>query len=187
MDPDNQGAFYYLSLVKQAIYGREEHNRAAHAGDALVEIAKAWSPKVGIGLPVPNPYVTNTDIHTGVGREVIYRKLNNIRLDNIPWADGLPLSEVIRWLNEQAKARDPEKKGVNFIFNPNVEAPSVASTGGGGPGGQGAFPGGQGAFPGAAPVPGQINPATGLPEAARGKRRRHFRGSQHHQRQAAIE
>ena len=130
----------------------------------MVEISKAWSPKVGIGLPTPNPYVTNTDIHTGVGREVIYRKLNNIQLDSISWADGLPLSEVIRWLNEQAKARDPEKKGINFVFNPNVEAASVArhrrrrSR-------RPAVP----AFPARSPArsrPIQLNPATGLPEAA---------------------
>src|ERR1035438_8214957 len=88
LDSDNQGAFYYLSLVKQANYAREEHNRTTQAQDSIVQISKAWSPKVGIGLPVPNPYVTNTDIHTGVGREVLYRKLDNIRLDSISWADG---------------------------------------------------------------------------------------------------
>ena len=148
LDPDNRGAFYYLNLVNQANYGREEHNRTTQAQNNMVQVAKAWSPKVGIGLPVPNSYVTNTDIHTGVGREVIYRKLNNLRLDTISWPDGLPLSEVIRYLIDQSKARDPDKKGINFIFNPNVESASAA--------------GGPGAGPG---VPGPLNANTGLPEA----------------------
>jgi len=149
MDPDNQGAFYYLNLVRQANFAREEQNRTTQAADSMVKVSQAWSPKVGIGLPVPNPYVTNTDVHTGVGREVIYRKLNNIRLDGVSWPDGLPLSEVIRYMTEQSRLRDPEKKGINFIFNPNVEA-SAAANGPGGPGGLG-VPGG----------PVQLNGATG--------------------------
>ena len=64
----------------------------------MVHVAKAWSPKVGIGLPVPNPYITNTDVHTGVGREALYRKLNNTRLDTISWPDGRPVSEwTVEW------------------------------------------------------------------------------------------
>jgi type II secretory pathway component GspD/PulD (secretin)/Tfp pilus assembly protein PilF len=146
LDPDNQGAFYYLSLVKQADYAREEHNRTTEGQNSMVQVSKAWSPKVGIGLPVPNPYVTNTDVHTGVGREVIYRKLNTIQLDSVSW-DGLPLSEVIHYLTEQSRLRDPDKKGINFIFNPNVEAGSVPSGTGVGPG---------------APV--ALNATTGLPQ-----------------------
>ncbi len=83
LDPDNQGAFYYLSLVQQAELRPRRARPHNPGGNRMVEISKAWSPKVGIGLPVPNPYVTNTDVHTGVGREVIYRKLNSIQLDSI--------------------------------------------------------------------------------------------------------
>ena len=45
LDPDNQGAFYYLNLVKQANYAREEHNRTTQAQDSMVQVSKAWSPK----------------------------------------------------------------------------------------------------------------------------------------------
>ena len=54
-DPNNQSAFYYLNLDKQANYAREEQNRTTQAQDNMVEVAKAWSPKAGTGLPVPNP------------------------------------------------------------------------------------------------------------------------------------
>jgi tetratricopeptide (TPR) repeat protein len=135
LDPDNEGASYYLDLVRQANYAREEHNRTTQAQNSIVQVVKEWSPKMGIGLPVPNSYVTNTDVHTGVGREVLYRKLNNTRLDSISWSDGLPLSEVIRYLTEQSRLRDPDKKGINFIFNPNVRHPAcLAAAPGAAPG-----------------------------------------------------
>ncbi|HZF01510.1 MAG TPA: hypothetical protein VE344_06395 [Methylomirabilota bacterium] len=145
LDPDNQAAVYYLNLTKQAFYGREEQKRTTAAQDAMVQVAKAWSPKVGIGLPVPNPYVTNTSIHTSVSREKIYDKLAQIHL-NISWPDGLPLSEVMRNLYDQSKIRDPDQKGVNFLFNPNQESAGAAA---------GNAPGG----------PVAVNPNTGLPPA----------------------
>ena len=54
-DPNNQGAYYYLNLDKQANFTREEQNRTTQAANSMVDVAKAWSPKLGIGLPVSNP------------------------------------------------------------------------------------------------------------------------------------
>ena len=147
LDPNNQGAFYYLSLVQQANFAREEHNRTNQAANNIAEVAKAWSPKVGIGLPVPNPYVTNTEVHTSPGREMIFSKLNSLRLESISWSNGIPLSEVIRYLAEQSKLRDPDKKGINYLYNPS-EAASPAA--GGSRAGVGA--------------PSLFNPTTGLLE-----------------------
>src|SRR5581483_3253055 len=101
-DPDNQAAFYYLNLVKQAYYEREEHKRITGQQDAMLQVQKEWTPKTGVNLPSPNPYATNMDVHTGVGREIIYNKLSRIQLDKLPWPDGLPLSEVMRYLSEQS-------------------------------------------------------------------------------------
>jgi type II secretory pathway component GspD/PulD (secretin) len=85
-------------------------------------------------------------VRTGAGREVIYNKLDHIRLDSVSWPEGLPLIEVLRNLSEQAKLRDPDKKGINFLFNPNAAAASAATTPAGGTT--------------------TIDPATGLPVAA---------------------
>ncbi len=123
LDPDNPRAFYYLSLVKEVIYAREEHNGTNSVADSRVQVPNAWSPMVGIGLPVPNPYVTNNNVHTSTGREMIYRKLNSIRLDKTPdeWANGIPLSEALRFLTASSKLHDPDKTGVNFLFDPRVK------------------------------------------------------------------
>jgi tetratricopeptide (TPR) repeat protein len=128
LDPDNQAAFYYLNLVKQAFYARQEHKRVTEAQDKMVEVEKQWSPKSGINLPVPNPYATNRNVHTGIGREMIYSKLDRLRLDNVSWPEGLPLSEALHYLTDQSKLRDPDKKGINFLFNPNQESEAGAPT-----------------------------------------------------------
>jgi len=62
---------------------------------------------------------------TGQGRQIIAGKLDQIRLDKILY-DGLPLGEVVKHLMEEAKRRDPEKKGINFVLtsNGNVDTPS---------------------------------------------------------------
>jgi hypothetical protein len=88
-------------------------------------------------------------------------KLDRIHLD--AFYDGLPLSEVVRSLSEQAKIRDPDKKGINFLINPNPDnsVSTLSPVGAGGFGG-GGFPGG--AVPGAPTV----DPATGLPVAPAG-------------------
>src|SRR5262249_5560071 len=84
-------------------------------------------------------------------------KLNSIRLDSVSY-QTLPLSEVIRNLREQTQLRDPNKQGINFLFNPNIETiPSAAEAAAGGIGGGGVRPG--------APAP-AIDPATGLPVGA---------------------
>lgn len=61
------------------------------------------------------------------GREAIYGRLNRIRLDEVSY-QNLPLSEVIRNLREQSLLRDPDKTGINFLFNPNVESTSSTAS-----------------------------------------------------------
>ena len=111
----------------------------------MVQVEKAFEKPVnrGLLLPVPNPYALTNLVHTGTGREAIYSKLDRIRLDSVSWPEGLPLGEVLRNLGDQTKLRDPDKKGINFLFNPNAPATS----GGAGAGGESTA----------------VNPATGLP------------------------
>jgi len=55
-------------------------------------------------------------VHTSRFREGLYAKLDRIRIDEFK-ADGLPLSEVIKYLDDEARKRDLDKVGVNFIIN----------------------------------------------------------------------
>jgi beta-lactamase regulating signal transducer with metallopeptidase domain len=51
-------------------------------------------------------------------------KLRALKLSEVRF-EGLPLTEVLRFLSEQSLAGDPDKKGVNFLMNPNVPAGSI--------------------------------------------------------------
>ncbi len=161
LEPDNGAAFYYLNLIKQARYDRDAHQHTVDTQSRMEQVERQWvHPAPANPLPVPNAYAETNLTHTGPGRDVIDNKLNRIRLDNVSY-DGLPLSEVIRQLSEQVRLRDPEKKGINFLINPNpdtsealaLSTPTAAGGGGGVPG----APAGLAGF---------VNPATGLPGAA---------------------
>jgi len=136
-DPHNQAAYYYLNLINEKRNVEALNRRDVASRASLVELEQAWanSPKRDL-LPIPNPYARSTSINTSRGRQIIMSKLDRIRLDK-GW-DGLPLSEVIKDLGDESRKRDPERKGINFIINPNTEAA-------------------------AAPAASAIDPATGLP------------------------
>lgn len=79
------------------------------------------SPRYGGPVPA-NPTRPNR------GKQQIEAKLNQITLTDILY-DGLPLSEVVRDLNDQARKRDPAKQGINFLIS-NVPENPVPATGG---------------------------------------------------------
>jgi len=106
-DPDNQAAFYYLSLVKENRARMEMQTNSAH------------------NLPNATPYSRGNIIHTSLERQEIYQKLNNITFDKIAFPN-LPLSEVVRILTEQTELRDPDQKGINFIINKAKPAAAVS-------------------------------------------------------------
>ena len=82
----------------------------------IIISSKAWVPPRSYVPQIP----TELDgIHTSPGREAILHKLNTILLDKTPdeWANGIPLSETLRFLiSQQSKFRDPDKTGVNFLL-----------------------------------------------------------------------
>jgi general secretion pathway protein D len=121
-DPGNSSAAYYLSLVHEQRNSHAITARNLRSKDRMVEIERAWEdPLQRDLLPQPNPHARTNLIYTSRGRQAIVSKLDRIRLDSIGW-DGLPLSEVIRNLSDEARKRDLDRRGINFIINPNVEA-----------------------------------------------------------------
>src|SRR5690606_21357697 len=75
-------------------------------------------------LRVPNPMARTNLINTSSSRQAIMSKLDQFRLDTVSY-DSLPLSEVVRSLSEEVKRRDPLKRGINFLINPNIETVSM--------------------------------------------------------------
>jgi hypothetical protein len=60
------------------------------------------------------------------GRQAIINKLESIRLDTVRY-DGLPLGEVVINLRDEAKKRDPDKRGINFLINQNMDPGEAAA------------------------------------------------------------
>ena len=56
----------------------------------------------------------------------IASKLDQIVLNEVMFND-VPLPEVLKFLDDESRKRDPEKRGLNFLINPNV-APTAAAT-----------------------------------------------------------
>ena len=127
-DPRSQAALYYLSLVYEAKYSLALKKHGVTAQQNLSEVEQAWAnPVTRELLPVPNPYARTNIIHTSPSRQAIFSKLDRIRLDSVKY-DGLPLSEVIINLSEEARKRDPEKRGINFLISQNADTSSAAPT-----------------------------------------------------------
>jgi general secretion pathway protein D len=145
-DPQNQATYYYLNLISEAEFKEALNRRDVASRQALVQVESDWAARFNREtLPQPNPYSRTNLVHTSPSRRVIYNKLDRIRLDNVTY-DGLPLTEVVKLLSEEAKRRDPERKGLNFIVNENTDT---------------ATPGGAGLA-----LPTAVDPNTGLPIAS---------------------
>jgi type II secretory pathway component GspD/PulD (secretin)/tetratricopeptide (TPR) repeat protein len=120
-DPHNEAALYYLNLVSEAKFAQSAKAHEVTMRQDIRAVEQAWaSPIKRELLPVPNPYARTNLVHTGQGRQTIITKLDRIRLDTVKY-EGLPLPEVIINLGDEAKRRDPEKRGVNFLIGQNVD------------------------------------------------------------------
>src|SRR5664279_1442015 len=121
-DPHNGAALYYLNLVSEAKFTRAAKVHEVTMRQDVRAVEQAWANPIKRELlPIPNPYArSNNLIYTGLGRQAIMTKIDRIRLDTVKY-DGLPLSEVMINLSDESRKRDPEKRGINFIVNQNVD------------------------------------------------------------------
>jgi hypothetical protein len=76
---------------------------------ALAAPFALWAQTSDVAKP---PTVTNRE------RSAITTKLGTIRFDSVNY-ENMPLSEVVKILKAETIKRDPEKKGINFMLNPN--------------------------------------------------------------------
>jgi hypothetical protein len=91
------------------------------------------------GEETPNPFYPGQSGNPSHGGK-LEAKLREIVLDEVTF-ENLPLGEVLKFMSDESRKRDPEKKGINFLIDPN---------------------------PPQTPTPGvpAIDPTTGLPVAA---------------------
>jgi general secretion pathway protein D len=132
-DPENRAAFYYLAEIKEKRYAQEARKREIMAKEKIVEVEAAWNTPLGRDtLPMANIYATTNRIYTSAGRQAIQRKLDAIVLDQWYIPGDIPLSEVIKELDSEAKKRDPDHRGLNFIISSQLDKPGPQQFGPGG-------------------------------------------------------
>ncbi len=134
IQPDNQGAHYYLDLVNARTFATEARLREINSKKLLMEVEQAWSdPVKRASLDSPNGYARTNFIHTSDKRQAIYQKLRTIRLAEWGPIDNLPLSEVIRAVSDETRRRDiatpGRTPGINFIVSGNADAAAAAAGG----------------------------------------------------------
>ncbi|MFM7804358.1 MAG: tetratricopeptide repeat protein, partial [Verrucomicrobiota bacterium] len=129
IDPDSAPAYQYLNIIRESKYTRAHREKLLTDKDKLLEVEQYWEqPKSK--LPIANPIARTNRVYTGAGRQAIYHKLDTIRINEIKF-DGLPLGEVVKYLDEQTRLRDPEKKGLAYVVNSQADLP-LATQGVGG-------------------------------------------------------
>ena len=94
--------------------------RQAPAGQVMSEARSGEANPIKRELvPVPNPYARTNVVHLGTGRQALIARLDRIRFDSVSF-DGLPLPEVVLFLADESRKRDPDKRGINFILNQGI-------------------------------------------------------------------
>lgn len=127
-DPSHDAANYYLKLVLDEKARIEAKRREIITKDGLLEIEEVWNrPMNRSRLPLSNPFATTNLVHTSKGRQKILNKLDRIRMNEVKFEE-LPLGEVVRQLKDEAKARDPDREGINFFINNNLDNVQGAGT-----------------------------------------------------------
>jgi beta-lactamase regulating signal transducer with metallopeptidase domain len=78
--------------------------------------------RYGLAIPPATGPATGGLSVTSKAKDEIETKLNEIKLKDVDY-DGLPLTEIVRDLNDQALKRDPEKAGINFLITNVSDVP----------------------------------------------------------------
>lgn len=100
----------------------KQDEAALPLGKATNQVAKKSVPASQVAvLPSPSPYVRPLVMMAPSKAKLrIEEMLDKVVLKEL-YFDGLPLSKVVRFLEEESAKQDSEKRGVNFIINSNLD------------------------------------------------------------------
>jgi len=89
LEPGNRAAIHYLQLVLDQRYRNAAVNSENTRREQILSVEQAWDKPIKRDLPVPNPWARTNLVHTGRGRQIIYQKLETIRIDELS-LDSIP-------------------------------------------------------------------------------------------------
>src|SRR6185503_13766250 len=83
LEPSNRAAIHYLQLVIDQRYRNAAVKGENTRREQVLSVEKAWEAPIKRDLPVPNPWARTNMVYTGRGRQMIYQKLESIRIDEL--------------------------------------------------------------------------------------------------------
>ncbi|HEV2318538.1 MAG TPA: M56 family metallopeptidase, partial [Verrucomicrobiae bacterium] len=86
-----------------------------------------WLTSINNRTASPGAARTHDKAVLAAGRDSIYCKLSRLRLTSVSYHDR-PLNEIMRDLRRQSLKLDPDRTGINFLFNPNGGEASSSQT-----------------------------------------------------------
>ncbi len=127
LDPYNADAHVLLkALSKQRIdyaQGAQDETRVHR----LWEVSDRWTPPISSEVQPPKSEETAGPIvRDALRQESITKKLNEIIIPEINFREAA-VSDVIPYLSNESRIRDPEKVGVNFILSSVIAGPSPST------------------------------------------------------------
>ncbi len=119
MDPKNTEAAANLKKIAEEQYQQETDQFNRFKEEVMAQVRDTWTPPVKPSKKAKSMAVTGTTEVKGTESELKRRqlmdKLKQIEITDINW-DNARLQDVVRFLMEESKIRDPEKQGVNIIL-----------------------------------------------------------------------
>lgn len=121
IDPYHKVARQRIERTEKAKYRAASVRLDARREKALIEVDEAYATR-----PVARriaPAEVTTDVTTRSNVAGVFDKLESIIIPELNFNE-VDVADAVRFLNEQSKALDPERKGINFVLkvNPTVTA-----------------------------------------------------------------
>ncbi|MBP7829743.1 MAG: hypothetical protein KA248_07480 [Kiritimatiellae bacterium] len=125
-DEYNVEAMRYLRRIDERRYKRRTTERNATIADMMQQVRDAWNPPVRDEAETPERLLGGETTVDKTATQKLQEKLTKIIIPSFEVRDG-NIHDVVRNLDEMARANDPEGFGVNILLNLNVPGAESAA------------------------------------------------------------
>jgi general secretion pathway protein D len=124
IDPYNDNARKRIEKVEKLKYKASTMRRDARRENALNDVTRDWATTPAIRKPME--VATSGQTNQDAGSLKILDKLEAIRIPELNFSE-VDIADAVKFLEEQSKALDPEKKGINFVLKAESTVAAVST------------------------------------------------------------
>lgn len=126
IDPYHKVARQRIERTEKAKYRAATIRLDARREKALAEVDEAIATRPVARKTAPAEITTNESTRTNVAG--VFDKLESIIIPELNFNE-VDVADAVRFLNEQSRALDPERKGINFVLKVNPTSPATPAEG----------------------------------------------------------